>query len=491
MNYLRVMTLALVIGLAFSSAACLAADMKQLSSGGIIVSYPPGMDAQAKKVMAIWQSQVKPSIDVQRQTSTVLTNLDGISKDIAQMLGADEKQVLIKTRLESFKSKAQVMVAAFSTVKLVSKGSAVATQGVDASLVQLRYIKEKDEFTLVVDLQEVNPDKLKKSFFPVIVNADGSIRSETKLSAMALDFLGSGDALCLAPVHDTVGYMMGEQLKIYHPLARWFNEGVSGYITRQIISKYSPKLNSLAKSLLSVSDAAREIRPKINLLAWPQLAYQNREKAVFDPVYEVAATQYSIEVISNLLAKANPKVLPKIVSSVSLLGNPDTDAICAAIKKATDTDLKQTLMTYVPQDVAGGITSGEAPKLIAKAEALVDQKKWQESAAALRQALDMTPADVNARINLAWIEREFGQRHDSEVQIFLTAALLKQQKYSFHLWKFTVEGNYVAGRLAIMMGDLKTAKQCLETVLHYKRDHADAKRAMDDISKLEAAATGK
>lgn len=491
MRYLRLAAVALAVGLILSSTACLAVDYKQISAGGITVTYPPGMDAQAKKVIAIWQTSVKASIDVQRQTSALLTDTDGMSKDIAEMLGADEKQALVKTRLESFKTKAQVYTAAFSNVKLVSKGMAVATQGVDASLVQLRYIKDKDEFTLVVDLQDVNPDKLKKSFFPVIVNADGSIRSESKLSAMALNFLGAGDALVLAPVHDTVGYIMAEQLKIYHPLARWFNEGVSGYITRQIVSKYSPKLNSLAASLFSVSDKAKEIRPKINLLAWPQLPYQNRDKAVFDPVYEVASTQYSIEVISNLLDKANPKALPTIMRSINLAGNQDTDALCAAIKKVTNTDLKPVLMTYTPKEVQNGIASGEEPKLVNKAEGFVDQKKWQDAATALGQALSMDPTDVNARMNLAWIEREFGQRHDSELQIFLTGALLQQQKYSFHLWKFTVEGNYVAGRLAIMMGDLKTAKECLNTVLQYKPDHADAKRAMDEISKLEDAAKGK
>ena len=491
MKYPRLITIALIIGLALSSAACLAVEYKQLSGGGITVSYPPGMDAQAKKVMEIWKTSVKPSVDVQRQTESLLSNTEGMSKDIAAMLGADDKQAMIKTRLDSFKTKAEVMVAAFSNIKLVSKGTAVATQGVDASLIQLRYVKDKDEFTLVPYLEDVNPDKLKKTFFPVIVNADGSIRSETKLSAMALDFLGAGDALALAPVHETVAYMMAEQLKIYHPLARWFNEGVSGYITRQMVSKYAPKLNNVASTLFSVSDKAKEVRGKINLLAWPQMPYQNRDRDVFDPVYDVASTQYSIEVITNLLAKENPTVLPKIISSVSYSGNQDTDALCAAIKKVTNTDFKSVLKTYAPKDVQDGIASGEAPKLVAKAEKLVDEKKWQDAAAALRQALAMDPTDVNARMNLAWIEREFDQRHDSEIQVFLAAALLKQQKYSFHLWKFTVEGNYIAGRLAIMMGDLKTAKDCLDTVLYYKPDHVDAKRAMEEIRKLEDTAKGK
>lgn len=490
MKHLRLVTIALAMGLALSSTACLAVDMKQLSSGGMTVSYPPGMDAQAKKVMAIWQSSVKPSIDIQRQTVTLLTDTDGMSKDIAAMLGADDKQPLIKTRLDTFKSKAQALIAAFSSVKLVSKGTAVATGGVDACLVQLRYIKDKDEFTLIVDQQDVTPDKLKKTFFPVIVNADGSIRSESKLSTMALDFLGSGDGLAVAPVHDTVAYMLAEQLKIYHPMARWFNEGVSGYITRQMVSKYCSKLNSIANSLFSVSDKAKQVRPQINLLAWAQMPYQNRDKKTFDPVYEVASTQFSIEVISNLLAKANPKTLPKIVSEVSHVGNPDTETICAAVKKVANTDLKAVLMTYVPQDVQDGINSGQAPKLVVKAQGLVDQKKWQDAAATLKQALSMDPGDVNARMNLAWIEREYDERHDAELQIFLTAALLKQEKYTFHFYKNVIEGDYVLGRFAIMMGDLQTAKQCISTVLQFKPNHADAKRAMDEITKLEAAAKG-
>ncbi len=490
MKYVTLTIVSLLVGL-MASGNCFAAEMKQISSGGITVAYPPGMDAQAKKVMEIWQTSVKPSIEVQRQTEAFLKDTEAMSKDIAGMLGVEDKQAMVKTRLDSYKSKAQVLTSAFSTVKLVSKASAVATEGVDAALVQLRYIKDKDEFTLVVDLQDVSPDKLKKSFFPVVVNADGSIRSESKLSAMAINFLGAGDALSVAPVHDTVGYVLAEQLKIYHPLARWFNEGVSGYITRQIVSKYGPKLNSIASALFSVSDKAREVRPRINLLAWPQFPYVNRSKAVFDPVYETAATQYSIEAISGLLEKANPKALPKIVSSVSFLGNPDTDTICAAIKKVTNTDFKQTLMTYVPQNVQDGIASGEAAKLIAKAEALVDQRKWEDAAAALRLALEMTPADVNTRMNLAWIEREYGERHDAELQVFLTAALLKQEKYSFHFYKNVIEGDYVLARLAIMMGDLKTAKERLQVVLHYKPKHADALRAIEEIGKLEEAAKGK
>lgn len=491
MMRLRMIAAALVIGIVVSGGVCLAADgLKQLSSKGIIVSYPDGLESQAKKVMAVAQSTIKPSLDVHRQTLAVLADIDGMSKDITTMLGADEKQDLAKNRLQSFKDKSTALVAAFSNIRLERKVNAVATEGLDAGVIELRYEKDKDEFKIVLDEQDLSPEKLKRSYLPIIVNPDGSIRSENKLGQIALDFLGSGDFMSIAPLQDTVSYLIAEPLKIYHPLARWFNEGVSGYITQQMIAKYAPKLSGIGNALFSVSVKSRELRDKVNLPAWPQSAYVNKDPEAFDPALETAQTQFAIEAITNLLAKAGSQTLPKIMNTVNYSGNPNTDTICAAIQKSTSIDFKPTLMSYVPRESRDGIASSEAPKLITKATELLNQKKWKESATALRQVLAMTPDDANVRLNLAWIEREFDQRKDSELQVFLTAGLLKQQKYSFSMYATSVEGNYVMGRLAIMMGNLEFAKQRIQTVLDYKPDHADALRAMEEIKKLEAAAKG-
>ena len=486
----RFSVLATILILGFiSTGICLAADAKQISSGGITVSYPDGLDAQAKKVMAIAQAKIKPSVDFQRQTVALLSDVDGTAGDIAASLGADEKKDTIKSRLQTFKDKAGGLVAAFSTIKLVRKANAVATNGVDAGLLQLRYVKDqdRDQFNLVFEEDDINADKLKRSYFPVIVNGDGSIRSEDKIGQMALDFLGAGDAMAIAPVQETISYVIAEQLKIYNPMTRWFNEGVSGWLTKQMIAKHYPKLNGLANSLFSLNPTSEKYLDKVNLLAWPQAAYQNRDGAFFDPNVETAQTQCAIKIISDLLAKAGPQALPKIMNQLNYLGNPSTDAICAAIQKTTGTDFKQVLMSYVPASVKSGIASGEATKLTTKAEQLVGQKKWKESVEALRQALAMTPDDANARLNLAWIERELGERKDGEIQIFLTAALLKQQKYSFHMYAYAIEASYAMGRLAILTGDLQAAKKFLEPVLQLKPDHADAKRAMEEIQKLEDA----
>jgi len=482
--------IALVIALAAASGVGAAENIKQISSGGITVSYPEGLDVQAKKVMAVAQSTIKPALEVQRQVTAMLADPDAVAGDITQMLGAEEKKDLARTRLLSFKNKSTVLVASFSNIRLVRKANAVAADGIDGGAMQLRYSKDKDEFNVAFDETDANPEKLKRSFFPVIVNPDGTIRSEAKLGQIALDFLGSGAPLAIAPVQDTVSYLIADSLKIYHPLTRWFNEGVSGYVTRQIIAKYAPKLNGVANAMFAVSADSQKLRDKVNLISWPQSAYTSKDAGAFDPKMETARTQYAIEAVSSMLAKAGPGALAKIMGGLNYVGNPDTDAICAAIKKVTNTDFKPVLLGYVPEEVRSGIASGESARLVTKAEGQVQAKKWQDAAASLRQALEMAPDDVNARLNLAWIEREFGERKDSELQVFLVAGLLRQQKYSFHLFVSSIEGNYVSGRLAIMMGNLEAARQFLEPVLQYRPDHADAKRALDDVRKLEEAAKG-
>ena len=185
----------------------------------------------------------------------------------------------------------------------------------------------------------------------MIVNADGSIRSERRLGRLVLQFLGSGDSIAIAPVHDTVGYIIAEQLKIFHPMSRWFNEGVSGWITWRTVRQADGKLNKLADAVFGVSGRSKQLHDKVNLLAWPQVPFQNRNATDYDPAVEGAHTQYAIELISQLLAKDAASILPRIMGELNYTGGTDTDTVaCGRCGTRTRTrscnDFKSELVTF-------------------------------------------------------------------------------------------------------------------------------------------------
>ena len=497
MNYRRIICTVFAIAAMAVSAGTLQADeeaLKTVSELGITVSYPAHMESQANKILGIAKQSLLPSINIHQQTISLLSNADSISKDIASLLGADEKAGKIKDRLAAYKSNSQALVQCFSNIRIVKTGDAIGAGGVDAGVLQVRYDKSKNEFNMVIDQANINPDTLKRSYFPVFVNSDGSIRAESKITEMALDFLGSNKSMIIAPIQDTVGYTMVQELYIYYPLSRWFNEGVSGWITRFVVAKNNPKLSQMANDLYSVNSIAKQYRDKINFLAWPQSSYENIKSPNFDASLEAAQSRYAVELISNVLGRDGAVILPKIMSGINYNSNADNDTICSAITKATGKDFKPMLMEYVPDDVKTGMSSGESAKLVAQAELLVKDKKWNEATDKLQKAVEMDPDNANTRLNYAWVEREIDKgknvdkRRDSEFQIFLAARLLKPGNSKFHMIAESLEGNYVLGRLAILIGDIQYAKKLLEPVLEVDPNHEDAKRAMADIKRLEDAA---
>lgn len=490
MNYRLSIILSLVVFLCIAGASWAAGETpNQLTADGITVSYPAGMESQAKRMMEIAKASILPSISINKQIVSLLSNSDSMSKDIANLLGYPEKSGKVKVSLDAYKEKSAAMVACFSNIKMIKKTDAASTGGVDAGIITVRYDLEKDEFNMAMNMDDMGPDKVKLSFFPVFLNPDGSIRAEKKLGEMAVDFMGSAKTMIIAPVHETVASIVARDLNLYYPFARWFNEGVSAWIVRQEIVKTDPKLTSLASDLFAVNATTKTYRDKINLLSWVQPAYQNVQSSEYDTGYETACVRYSLELITDLLGKNGSQTLPKIMKEVNFSQNADTDALLAAIKKTTGRDLKPSFMTYVPQAVRDGIASNEAPKLLKKAESLVTEKKWAEAAAKIRQALEMTPTDVNPRLNLSWIVRMLDQRRESELQVFLAARLITDGKHSVHLYGESMEGNYILARFSILMGNLDYAKKFLEPILQANPNHADAKRAMGEIQALEASLT--
>lgn len=478
-----------VLALALASGSCQADDpLKQMSGGGITVSYPPKLEPQATRVLEIARKSIQPSIDIHREMASLLSDPASLAGELADLLGAEEAREVTRTRLLTYRNKSQILVACFSNLRLVDTATAIATGGVDAGALQVRYDKESDSFKMALDTETVDPDKAKMSYFPVFVNADGTVRAEAKIADMAIDFLGSSRTMIAVPIHEAAVNVLTEKLGLYHPFTRWFTDGVGGWVTRRVITRREPKLAPLVDELFTPGAVAKQLRDKVNLLTWPQSAFQNKSEGRIDPAMEVALTQYAVEAVGAIIGGNRSGALAKVVGAVKHDSGADTDVICAAILKATNIDAKKILLGYVPADIRAGMESGEAKKLAAQAEKLAQEKKWKECEARLRRALQMSPGDLNNRLNLAWVDRELGDRLDAEIQVFTAARLLKQDSYSFHLFESSAEGNYVLARFAILLGNLEYARKFIEPILESNPNHEDAKRALEEIKKIESAA---
>jgi hypothetical protein len=230
----------------------------------------------------------------------------------------------------------------------------VAKGELDAGAVKVQYDKESDDFNIALASINIDKDTLNRSFYPVFVNADGTIRSEDKFANMAISALGSSKAVIIGPVHETVNHIIGDEMKLFYPFTRWFNEGVSGWVTKRVITKNEPTLTPLVDEIFNVSPGSKRLRDKVNLPVWPQFAFQYRKAPYFEPNLEAAQTQYSVELVSNLLGGNREDQLSKIITEIKYGNYVDNNKICEVIKKVTGVDFKKKLMEYVPKDVKQG-----------------------------------------------------------------------------------------------------------------------------------------
>lgn len=461
-------------------------QLRTVSEAGITVSYPPKMEAQAKRILGMAKGSIAPSVDIHRQLVSMLSDADSVAIDITSLLGCDELKEKTKLRLLTYRDKSQALVQVFSSIRLVEAAEGISKGGVDAGVLQVRYSSDKDDFTMSLVLPIDSQERLDRSYFPVFVNADGAVRGENKIAQFAIAQLGTSKAIIVAPVHEAANFLITQDLKLYHPFTRWFSEGVSGWTARKVVTKRWPDLKSLADEMFSVSPGSKKRETDVNLLAWPQVAYQSKQRLKSDPALDAALTQFSVQLMSDVLGGNRGGELARILMDIKFKGNPDTEAISQVISKVTGVDFKSRLSKYVPDKVR----TADTKRLFAQAEKLAQEKNWTEAAKRLQTLLESAPEDVNARLNLAWMLRQKSQWAESEMQVFTASALLRQKEYSFHLIVPSLEGNYVLARLAILVGNLETAQQLLEPVLKANPNHRDAKRAMQEILQIEKAVKG-
>lgn len=478
--------IAIIILASLLSVKAFCQQSKVLTEGDINITYPASLASQAKIVMQTIKPDLTQALGIKRQFISIVSDTDTLSKEISNLLGAQEKQIAMKKRLDDHKINAEALIYCFSNIHLIKTSDAIATSGVDAGIVQIRYNKTAKDFNMTINTAQVDQSTLKRSFMPVFVNNDGKIRAQDKLKVMVAQLVGTSKALAIAPIHDTVNYTLAQELHVYYPFIRWFDEGVSAWVTKRVVLERNPQMKTLLDDMYAVSDSSKKLRNKVNLLSWPQSAFQIKEVPFFNVAMEAANTQYSLELISNTLLSNGDKLLPKIMLQIKNDSQTDNDRISEVISNVTSKPFKPELMKYVPADVKKGMQSDGYNKYMAEAEKFAKDKKWNQTAGSISNALEIQPENINARLNLARAYREIGNRSAGEMQIFLVYNLLKPGSNAGSMFEPGIESNYVVAKLALMLGKIDEAKYFLQAILEANPNHEDAKILNDQVKAYES-----
>ncbi len=488
---MRLKSLFLIL-LALLCAGAYAQD-KRLESGNVEVYYDAKYEAQAKKVLGTVAEPVSASLTMSKRTAKLLSDTEGLSNYIVTLLAAPEQKTYTKNELDRYDREARAFIKTFSKFKLISKDNAVKTKGIDAGVVTVRYDEEKDDFNMVIETNAITEEMLDRSYMPVIINSDGSIRSEDKLVGIALLYLGSGDRMSVVPVHKTVSLLVEDKLRFYNPMTRWFTEGVSSYVTVKAVEKYNPELKDVLREMFVPDEAAAKSRDLINLYATPQANFENRQDPHYSVQKEIASAKYIYELMTKILGANGEKLLPEIVKPLKYVGNPENAKIFAAADKVTGKNTKEMLLEYSPANVKSEAGSkAAADGLVKRAEEAAKGKDYEGCSKLLWDAIQIYPEDSDLYFNHAWAERMCGRTQNAETRIVLGACFLKEGKASANFIypedkDCAKEGLYIMGRLCVLFGDLKNGEMIFNSILKYYPDHKDAKNGLEQIKRITGA----
>jgi tetratricopeptide (TPR) repeat protein len=226
----------------------------------------------------------------------------------------------------------------------------------------------------------------------------------------------------------------------------------------------------------------KSLKGKVNLIAWPLAGLESQCPSAEEEEISTACYSFAVEAIDRMLGD-KPGALAKVTAKLKGGRSPDTDKICAAITEVTGRDAKSILLDYVPDYVRAGLKSGEPESLRKDALQKLHARDYAGGAKLLSRLLEMTPSNVNARLDLAWAMRKSGApRPESERMITIAVNVLQCSEVGrFELCASDADSKYVVGRALQVAGDKQKAKVRFDEVLRLDPSHADAQSALKEL----------
>jgi len=487
---------------------------QKLVVGDITISYPTGLEAQAKELAAVCETVIPPRKAKFVAAWRAFPDATVVVKCVTDLLGSPEQADWAEKFLANVSAGMApiegLFLPMFSDVRIYRVADLKVPGGVHGGIVQFGYDEKTDKAIGRIDLNYGSESpKLPegKSFLPVVVRDDGTFKVKAGLADDISGLLDGAVLECaltlrLVLIHEVAEAML-VGMGFHHPFARWFNEGAANWVQIQVVAELAPEYLDLSRGVCLPGPPPDPVRDKINLLAWPQKDYQNDFSS--DEEVDQASYRYATELVDRLLhgqpAGTLAKVVGKLGSRRTILAPtsapgsplPDSDAICQAFREVTGADAKGMLLEYVPSSIREGLKQDLPPRKLEEGYQALSAGRFSEAAKSLQEALNMSPSDADAHLNLAIAIRNVAnprseQRRwlESQRHILIAAALTvsdPSRPFQLHAADDD-EARYVLGRVEQMRGRTKEAREILSRL---PKEHQDAQEALKEMAEEEKA----
>jgi tetratricopeptide (TPR) repeat protein len=330
-----------------------------------------------------------------------------------------------------------------------------------------------------------NSDETRAAVMPLVVRTNGKFETDGK---PLTEFLQAQcelyEHILEMPIHEIAESVVAEDMKLYHPYARWFNEGVATWVMLTVVSEMAPDwANECRKSQLPARN--EPLRAQVNLRAWLQDAYQKKDQSEQEADLSRECYRFATEAIERMLSGQPKDALARVLQKLKDKPFADTGTICAAISDVTGKDPSRILLDYAPNRARAISRKEDIGKLIGQAAQKAKEGSYSEAVELLSRLMEIAP-QRNLELNLAWAMRKAGlPKSESEWHIRVAAAPQGSGDFQLMLMVHDAESQYVAGRFAQFCSTAEQAKDLFESALKLDPRHADAKAALKELGSIK------
>jgi tetratricopeptide (TPR) repeat protein len=471
-----------------------ASDTQKLVVGNMTISYPEGLESQAKQLAQATQSALSTRRKLHNAARLAPTpeNIAAYCRAIIQALGMPEQENWIQGVL--LQSKLQDLPETIWRDLRLYKPTDLKDNVIKLDYVQLAYDPATDSVHYHFSM-EVRPGAAEPQdrFLPVLVGRDGAIKIVQDKSldeGLAALFDSVEISMYVALTHEPAEaliVMPGGHGGCLHPFARWFNEGAANWIALNLSLQFAPHLTKTLTAGMRPNAETKKLAARVNLLTWGQVMWAGPPTGAQDSALELACYACATEAVSRMLADQPPGTLARIMQKLKGRQAPDTNAICSAIRTVTGKDARAILLDYVPPDVRKGVLAGQSPALVRSAKARIAAGDFGASAQLLKRAVSMCPDHMEDWNYLAYASLKAGKPKaevDGQIRMFNALSFARTAPYIFD-YSEDPDWRYVTARYFQTGGNRDAARSEYLRILKSHPDHALTRAALDELDKQQ------